>query len=101
MSYRRPVMVEIRHDRDDAEDHNPPITIATCKRCKKCVTIYGHGEASAKRACVSLREECPFEERNFYQFKPFHDDGTTPDDAERMVRRTDISAPAGADYDLY
>lgn len=38
----------------------------TCTRCGHSVTVYGTGEASAKRGAYMLREECPSGESNFY-----------------------------------
>lgn len=40
---------------------------ATCARCEHTVEVFGTEDASIKRACATLREECPFKEHNFYQ----------------------------------
>ncbi len=40
---------------------------ATCARCEHSVEVFGTEEASVKRACATLRDECPNNERNFYQ----------------------------------
>lgn len=37
-----------------------------CQRCGHTVKVFGTDEASAKRAAVMLREECPEGEDNFY-----------------------------------
>lgn len=44
-----------------------PGVIVTCTRCAFAVKVFGTGEASIKRGCVMLREECPEDERNFYE----------------------------------
>jgi ribosomal protein S27E len=38
----------------------------TCSRCQHEVEVFGTSDASVKRGCVMLREECPRGERNFY-----------------------------------
>lgn len=38
----------------------------TCTRCDHAVAVFGTSEASEKRGCVMLRDECPNKERNFY-----------------------------------
>ena len=43
----------------------PSITV-TCTQCGHEVEVYGDSEASIKRGCVMLREECPEDEHNFY-----------------------------------
>ncbi|HEV3059665.1 MAG TPA: hypothetical protein VGY48_15550 [Vicinamibacterales bacterium] len=37
-----------------------------CVRCGHCVEVFGTGDASIKRGCAMLRDECPEKERNFY-----------------------------------
>lgn len=37
-----------------------------CTRCNHVVQVCGRSEASEKRGCVMLREECPEDETNFY-----------------------------------
>lgn len=39
---------------------------ATCSRCKHSVEVFGRSDASIRRACLMLREECPRGENNFY-----------------------------------
>jgi hypothetical protein len=41
--------------------------IATCMDCGHKVEVFGTGEASKKRAAATLRQECPYRERNFYE----------------------------------
>lgn len=38
----------------------------TCDRCGHEVTVFGTSERSAKRGACMLSEECPNDERNFY-----------------------------------
>jgi DNA polymerase-3 subunit epsilon len=38
----------------------------TCGRCSHSVEVCGRTEASVKRGCAMLRDECPNGERNFY-----------------------------------
>ncbi|MGC1469818.1 MAG: hypothetical protein WA793_10590 [Sphingorhabdus sp.] len=38
----------------------------SCERCGHEVTVFGTGSASARRAAIMLRDECPNEENNFY-----------------------------------
>lgn len=35
-----------------------------CERCAAVVEVYGNGDASVKRACAMLRDQCS--EKNFY-----------------------------------
>jgi hypothetical protein len=41
-------------------------TEVTCTRCDHAVEVFGTSDASVRRGCVMLREECPNKERNFY-----------------------------------
>lgn len=44
-----------------------PGVCATCSRCgHESEPAYGTGEKSVKRSLMSLRDECPNEEDNFY-----------------------------------
>ncbi len=38
----------------------------TCSRCGHYVEVYGTSDASYARAGVTLKEECPRRENNFY-----------------------------------
>jgi DNA polymerase III subunit epsilon len=51
----------------------------TCGRCDHEVEVFGTSEASVKRGCAMLRDECPLGERNFYV-------GVAPDDRPRVIR---------------
>ncbi len=39
----------------------------TCMRCDHSVEVYGTSDASVRRGCATLREECPNGEENYYQ----------------------------------
>ena len=49
-------------------DYGPsiPSVEATCSRCDHTVEAYGTGIASIRRCLVTMREECPYHENNFY-----------------------------------
>ena len=38
-----------------------------CSRCGHCTESFGTGEASIRRCLALMRQECPKEERNFYE----------------------------------
>jgi len=38
-----------------------------CMRCDHTVEVFGTSEASTRRGCVMLRDECPNSEKNFYE----------------------------------
>lgn len=40
---------------------------AQCSRCEHSVEVFGTSDASIKRACATLRDECPYKEENFYE----------------------------------
>jgi DNA polymerase III epsilon subunit-like protein len=52
---------------------------ATCSRCGHSVEVFGTEEASVKRGCAMLRDECPLGERNFYV-------GVVPEQRKVFVR---------------
>jgi alpha-D-ribose 1-methylphosphonate 5-triphosphate synthase subunit PhnG len=54
--------VELEDDRGRPVDG----VVVCCGRCGHKVEVFGTGEASVKRGCVMLREECPEGESNFY-----------------------------------
>lgn len=43
-----------------------PGICVTCSRCDHSVEVFGESEASIKRGCATLRDECPENETNFY-----------------------------------
>lgn len=49
-------------------DHDNPVdgVEVCCGRCGHTVEVFGTSDASVKRGCVMLREECPKGESNFY-----------------------------------
>jgi hypothetical protein len=55
--------VEVEND----EGHPVEGVCAVCSRCGHETESYGTTEASIRRCLVLLREECPRDERNFYQ----------------------------------
>jgi hypothetical protein len=61
--------VEVRVEEIELDnDHEIPVASVrvTCRRCGHALEIYGTSEASVRRGCVMLREECPRGESNFY-----------------------------------
>ena len=50
----------------DANQGMVPGLIITCTRCRHSVEVFGTEENSVKRGSVMLRDECPFDEDNFY-----------------------------------
>lgn len=40
--------------------------IAVCTRCEHTTESFGTHDASIKRCLVLMREECPYDEQNFY-----------------------------------
>ena len=48
------------------EGHYVPGVCVTCGRCGHEVEVGGQSGASIRRGLVTLREECPEGERNFY-----------------------------------
>jgi hypothetical protein len=44
-----------------------PSIFVTCTRCEKRVEVYGQTEASIKRGCMKLHEQC--DEQNFYVYE--------------------------------
>lgn len=68
------VKVEVEEIELDG-DYNNTIEgiIVTCLRCNHAVEIYGTSESSVRRGCVTLREECPQGERNYYVHEDYQD----------------------------
>jgi hypothetical protein len=44
-----------------------PSIFVTCTRCEKRVEVYGQTEASVRRGCIMLHEQC--DEQNFYVYE--------------------------------
>jgi len=62
--------VECEVDYDDIETDSGQLVSGvrvTCGRCGHETESFGTGEASIRRCCALLREECPRGERNFYE----------------------------------
>ncbi len=62
----RRVECSLRFHKDDEERK---VVTVCCGRCDHEVTIYGHSEASVRRGCATLRDECPHAEENFYVYE--------------------------------
>jgi hypothetical protein len=62
--------MKVRCDLDEIElegDHGlVPSTKATCSRCDHSTESYGTSSASIRRCLVTMREECPYKEDNYY-----------------------------------
>jgi hypothetical protein len=52
-------------DYRESTRHVPGVEVQ-CTRCQHTVQVFGRGEASVRRGCAMLREECPLGRRNFY-----------------------------------
>jgi hypothetical protein len=50
----------------DGDSGGIPSVSVTCSRCGHDAESYGTDEASIRRSCAILREECPRKEDNFY-----------------------------------
>jgi hypothetical protein len=59
------VTVEEIEIEGDYDNMIPGVSVC-CGRCGHTVEVYGTSDASIKRGCVMLREECPKGEKNFY-----------------------------------
>ena len=46
--------------------------IVTCGKCNHEEQAFGSSERSVKRCLVSLRENCPLGEENYYDEEPLH-----------------------------
>jgi hypothetical protein len=55
---------EIELESDDGGD--VPGVRATCTRCDRVTESFGTSEASIKRCLALMREECEYDEENFY-----------------------------------
>ena len=61
------VKVAVEEIEMEGEGDNPTEGVSVCcGRCGHSVEVFGTSEASIKRGCVMLREECPRGESNFY-----------------------------------
>ncbi len=60
------VPIDISEEDLDGDYGTVPGLVITCTRCRYSVEVFGIEDISVKRGAVMLREECPFEEDNFY-----------------------------------
>lgn len=60
------VPIDISEEDLDGDYGSVPGLVITCTRCRHSVEVFGTEESSVKRGAVMLREECPYEEDNFY-----------------------------------
>lgn len=60
------VTVDIYETTTAGDYGDVPCLDLTCTRCGHSVEVYGTEDASAKRGALMLREECPWNENNFY-----------------------------------
>ena len=60
------VPIDISEEDLDGDYGTVPGLVITCTRCRHSVEVFGTEESSVKRGAVMLREECPYEEENFY-----------------------------------
>ncbi len=60
------VKIDVSEEELDGDYGAVPGLIITCTRCRHSVEVFGTEENSVKRGAVMLREECPFNENNFY-----------------------------------
>lgn len=50
----------------DGDHGTVPGVCITCRRCDHEAEVYGTSPRSVRRGLVTLREECPMGEENFY-----------------------------------
>ena len=60
------VPIDISEEDLDGDYGTIPGLVITCARCRHSVEVFGTEDNSVKRGGVMLREECPFDEDNFY-----------------------------------
>jgi len=58
------VRVEVEETYLEGDHCEVPGIIVTCTKCGATVEVFGQSEASVKRGCVMLKEQC--DDRNFY-----------------------------------
>lgn len=51
---------------EDDDNREVEGILATCTKCDHEAEVFGTTDASVRRACALLREECPMGEENFY-----------------------------------
>lgn len=61
------VTCEVQESTEENDDgYEVPCVVVTCSRCKHTTRSFGTSDASVRRCCVLMREECPRDEDNFY-----------------------------------
>ncbi|SFD15440.1 hypothetical protein SAMN04488094_11775 [Tropicimonas isoalkanivorans] len=60
------VKIDVSEEDLDSDYGTVPGLVITCSRCRHSVEVFGTEEPSVKRGAVMLRDECPFDEDNFY-----------------------------------
>ena len=60
------VEVEVTQIDMQGDHATVPGVCVSCTRCGHEVEVFGTGDASVKRGCAMLRDECPEGETNFY-----------------------------------
>lgn len=60
------VPIDISEEDLDGDYGTIPGLVITCTRRRHSVEVFGTEDNSVKRGAVMLREECPFDEDNFY-----------------------------------
>jgi hypothetical protein len=61
------VSIDVLEEDLDGDYGSVPGLIITCSRCRHSVEVFGTEESSLKRGAVMMRDECPFDEANFYE----------------------------------
>lgn len=61
------VSIDVLEGELDGDYGSVPGLIITCSRCRHSVEVFGTEESSLKRGAVMMRDECPFDEANFYE----------------------------------
>lgn len=65
------MQITIRIDEQEIEgDYGyQPGIIATCSECGLEIEVFGQEDASKKRACAKMREQCRRGEDNYYTYR--------------------------------
>jgi hypothetical protein len=74
--------VECEVEEIDLEDENGRPVPSVCIKCSRCdheATAYGRGERSIRKAAMSLRDDCPNDEDNFYAIDDGGGESRMPD----------------------
>jgi len=63
----RTVYVDFHDTTLDGDRAPVPSLQAICLRCGKIEEVYGRGDGSKRRALCAMREDCRYDEDNYYQ----------------------------------